>query len=47
MAWMYKNGEVIAREDGETETILTVRVDQKLLGRIEKDTRLVGRVIET
>jgi len=46
MAWMYKHGEVIDRDDRETETVLTVRADGKLLGRMEKDADLIGRIVE-
>lgn len=45
VAWMYKHSEVIDRQDTETATILTARVDAKLLGRIEKDPDLIGKVI--
>lgn len=45
VAWMYKHSEVLARNDTESGTILEVRVDAKLLGRIEKDPGLIGRVI--
>ncbi|MBL4802545.1 MAG: GTPase HflX [Emcibacter sp.] len=46
IAWMYKHSEVLDREDTENETILTVRMDATLLGRIEKDPRLTGRIIK-
>ncbi len=45
MAWMYKHGEVIARDNLEHETLLTVNVNNALLGRIEKDPRLIGHII--
>lgn len=45
VAWMYKHSEVIGREDTETATILEARVDSKLLGRIEKDPTLIGRIV--
>ena len=45
IAWMYKHSEVIDREDTENETILTVRMDAKLSGRLEKDPSLAGRII--
>ena len=45
VAWMYKHSEVIGREDTEAATILEARVDSKLLGRIEKDPTLIGRIV--
>lgn len=45
IAWMYKNGDVVDRVDNETETILTARLNSKVYGRIEKDPRLIGRII--
>lgn len=45
MAWMYKHSEVIEREDSEHGTILKARVDAKLMGRIDKNPTLVGRVV--
>lgn len=47
IAWLYKHSEVVEREDNETETILTARFDEKLLGRIEKDPGLIGRIISS
>ncbi|PCI43920.1 MAG: GTPase HflX [Alphaproteobacteria bacterium] len=46
MAWMYKHGEVIGREDTERETILKARIDAKLRGRIEKNPTLIGRIVD-
>jgi len=46
MAWLYKQcDEVIARQDTETETILTARIDAKLRDRIGHDPGLIGRII--
>ncbi len=45
LAWMYQQSEVLERTDTETETILTVRMDSKLSGRIDKNPSLVGRII--
>ncbi len=45
MAWLYQHSEVIDREDTENGTILEARLDEKLIGRIEKDPSLVGRIV--
>ncbi len=45
MAWLYKHSEVIAREDTGEETILTTRIEARLLGRMEKDPGLRGRFV--
>ena len=35
VAWLYQNGEVLAREDGEDAIHLRVRLSQADLGRFE------------
>jgi len=45
VAWMYKHSEVIDRLDTETATILTVRLDKSMLGRIDKDPSLIGKIV--
>lgn len=45
MAWLYNHGEVIDRQDEEEETILTARIEARLLGRLEKDPQIRGRLL--
>jgi len=45
LAWMYNHSEVLAREDTEQETILTVRMDKKLSGQIRKEPWRIGRMV--
>lgn len=45
MAWLYKHSEVIARQDTGDETILTARIETRMLGQMEKDPGLAGRFI--
>ena len=33
LAWLYRNGEVIARQDGEALIVLTMRLDPDILAR--------------
>ncbi len=46
-AWMYKHGEVINRQDTDAGTILTVRLDKNILGRINNAPDLIGKIMQS
>ncbi len=47
IAWMYKHSEVIDRQDTESNTILTARLDKNILGRIAKQPDLIGVIVSS